>query len=75
MDEIQFKTTYIANFLSSYMAGRYDDDCMNGHPNKPYNHQPIEDAHFLAEKAWEQLQKHTQELRSIPDNLFNFTKS
>jgi hypothetical protein len=27
---------------------------MNGHPNEPYNNQPIEDAMFLADKAWEQ---------------------
>lgn len=72
MDEKQFKALYVTQFLASYMASRYDDDCMNGHPNKPYDHQPIEDAVFLANCAWEQLQNHTQEIRSIPENLFNF---
>lgn len=52
MDEDSFKTTYIATFLASYMAGRYTDDCMNGHIGKPYENQPIEDAVFLAECAW-----------------------
>ena len=75
MNEAQFKATYITQFLSSYMASRYDRDCLNGHPNQPYNHQPIEDASFLADKAWEQLQKHTQEIRSIPENLFQFQPS
>lgn len=74
MNESQFKAAYITQFLASYMASRYDSDCMNGHPNEPYNHQPIEDARFLADKAWEQLQNHTQELMTIPDNLFTFTE-
>jgi hypothetical protein len=51
MTEKQFKDHYVATFLASYMASRYDSDCMNGHP---YNHQPVEDAVFLANKAWEQ---------------------
>lgn len=54
MNKKQFISQYICTFLATYMAGRYDDDCMNGHPNEPYNHQPVEDARFLAEKAWEQ---------------------
>lgn len=49
-DEEQFKDAYIANFLSAYMAVRYDNDCANGHPLKGY--QPIEDAQFLANEAW-----------------------
>jgi len=57
LNEVEFKSTYIATFCATYMANRYDDDCMNGHPNKPYNHQPIEDASFLANKAWEQVVK------------------
>jgi hypothetical protein len=73
MNEVQFKAQYITNFLSSYMAGRYDDDCLNSHHGKPYNHQPIESAKFLADKAWEQLEHHTKELQTVPDNLFEFT--
>lgn len=54
MNKKQFVDHYVATFLASYMAGRYDDDCMNGHPNEPHNHQPVEDAVFLAQRAWEQ---------------------
>ena len=54
MNKKQFKAHYVATFLASYMASRYDSDCQNGHPNEPYNHQPVEDAIFLADKAWEQ---------------------
>ena len=54
-DEKQFKADYIANFLSAYMAVRYDNDCANGHPLKGY--QPIEDAQFLANEAWALLKK------------------
>ena len=57
MTKEQFIDQYVATFLASYMAGRYYDDCMNGHPNEPYNHQPVEDAVFLANKAWEQYYK------------------
>lgn len=52
MKEQDFKSMYIVQFLASYMASRYDSDCLNGHPNEPYNHQPVEDAKFLAECAW-----------------------
>jgi hypothetical protein len=57
MDEKQFIDQYMVTFLASYMAGNYDDDCMNGHPNEPYNHQPVEDALFLARCAWKQLRE------------------
>lgn len=54
--EKEFKRQYVVTFLASYMAGNYDSDCMNGHPNEPYNHQPVEDAIFLANCAWQQYQ-------------------
>jgi len=54
-DEEQFKDAYMVNFLSAYMAVRYDNDCANGHPLKGY--QPIEDAQFLANEAWAILRK------------------
>ena len=53
--EKEFKSNYIATFLASYMASKYDWDCQNLHPNEPYNHQPVEDAKFLADCAWKQL--------------------
>lgn len=55
MKELEFKQMYIATFLASYMATKYDEHCMAGHPNEPYNHQPVEDAKFCAEMAWRQI--------------------
>lgn len=55
IDEKAFKTAYIANFLSSYMAINYDNDCMNGHPGRRYENQPVEDAVHLAGCAWNTL--------------------
>jgi len=49
-DKERFRTTYVAYFLASYMASRYDYDCVNGHPLK--RGQPIEDAFILADEAW-----------------------
>ncbi len=57
LDEKTFKSTYIATFLASRMAVKYDEDCMNGHEGEPYNHQPVEDAEFLANRAWESIQE------------------
>lgn len=54
MKKREFIEQYVCTFLASYMAGRYDDDCQNGHPNEPYDHQPIEDARFCADRAWKQ---------------------
>lgn len=57
MTEQEFKDHYVATFLATYMATRYDDDCMNCHPNEPYNHQPVDDAIFLAKCAWKQMEE------------------
>lgn len=73
MNEEQFKAAYITNFLATYMAKHYVEDCMNGHSANRHKNQPIEDAEYCAREAWKQLQNHTQELRSIPDNLFVFS--
>ena len=35
------------------MAQRYDSDCKNGHVGEPYDNQPVEDALFCAERAWD----------------------
>lgn len=55
-NEKKFKDNYVCTFLASYMASNYDFYCQNGHPNEPYNSQPVDDAVFLADKAWEQYQ-------------------
>lgn len=61
MDEATFKAAYIAQFIASYMAQRYDMDCQTGHVGKPYEHQPIEDAVFLANEAWMQIEARSDE--------------
>lgn len=61
MDESTFKAAYIAQFLAAYMASRHDLDCMTGHPGKPYDNQPIEDAVFLADCAWQQIEARSDE--------------
>ncbi len=70
MKEKEFKKQYITQFLASYMASRYDSDCMSGHPNKPYDNQPITDAAFLADCAWEQIKNAVIEERSLDEDLF-----
>jgi hypothetical protein len=72
MNEQQFKASYITQFLASYMASTYDFDCQNGHPGEPYNHQPIEDASFLADCAWNQLREHNKEIKTLDETLFTF---
>lgn len=57
MNEKKFKDRYVLTFLASYMASRYDFDCQHGHELEPYDNQPVEDAIFLADKAWEQYQE------------------
>lgn len=74
MTEKEFKAAYIVQFLASYMATNYERDCQNGHPGKPYDHQPIEDASFLANCAWDQIRNHTLELKTIDEKLFKLEK-
>lgn len=50
--ETEFKATYVATFLASYMASRYERDCANGTHGAP---QPVEDANFLANEAWNEI--------------------
>lgn len=58
LDEVAFKTTYIATFLAARMAERYINDCMNGHEGDPAKHQPVEDANYLANCAWNTIQEY-----------------
>lgn len=68
MTESEFKTSYIAQFLATYMAQRYDRDCSEGHVGKPYAHQPVEDAAFCADHAWEQIKLHAENSKSVAFN-------
>jgi hypothetical protein len=55
--EADFKTQYIATFLASYSAWRYERDCQEGHPGQHYANQPVEDANHLANKAWDSIKE------------------
>lgn len=55
MNEKEFKTHYVASFLASYAASHFDDHCMSGWQNNPHHNQPVEDAVFLSDLAWDQL--------------------
>lgn len=55
----QFIDQFIVHFLATWCANEYDDACMNGEHER-LNKPPVEDAKFLAEKAW----KHYQEIFS-----------
>lgn len=73
MNEADFKSAYIAQFLATHMASRYAADCASGHAGEPYNHQPVEDAAFLADCAWDQIKAHAEASKSVSFNcLFKF---
>lgn len=57
IDKVAFKTAYMAQFLATYMAINYDNDCMDGHERNRHDNQPVEDASYLANLAWEQIQE------------------
>lgn len=65
MTEADFKAMYVTQFLATYMATRYDQDCLEGHVGKPCNHQPVSDAVFLANCAWDQIKTHVEDNISI----------
>jgi len=62
MDKSLFIATYVTNFLSSYMANEYADQCSRGwplmRPSDNVTTQPIDDAYSLAEDAWIQIVEH-----------------
>jgi hypothetical protein len=55
MNEEQFKAHYIATFLASWAVMEYDGACSTGQ-HALLNNPPVEDAVFLADKAWKALQ-------------------
>lgn len=55
MDRETFVMQYMAAFLGAYMANRYQEDCARGHEGDPHEHQPVEDAEFLANSAWRSI--------------------
>jgi hypothetical protein len=57
LSEVEFKSAYIATFLATYMAVNYERDCANGQRGEPYENQPVEDANFCANCAWQSIQE------------------
>ena len=51
LSEIEFKRQYVSTFLATHAANQYVDVCMKGQ-HDTFNHQPIEDAFDLADRAW-----------------------
>lgn len=74
MTEQEFKAKYITQFLASYMATRYDADSANGYPEKSYDNQPVEEAAFLAQCAWDQIVSNVR-YGKVPENLFDISDS
>lgn len=52
----RFIDRYVANFLATHTALHLDNACMMGKQAELTNNQPVEDAVFLARKAWQLLQ-------------------
>ncbi len=57
MTEAQFKAHYIVIFVATLTAKEYDDCCSRGEHDKLSEHHMMEDAIFLADKAWEKYLK------------------
>lgn len=55
MEETRFKETFIANFISTWMANNYQDYCSLGKPDMLVKDAPIEDAECLAQSLWDEL--------------------
>lgn len=54
MSRNEFIDAYVVQFLAAWTAQHYEDYCSRGLHNE-LESPPIEDAIFLAEKAWERL--------------------
>lgn len=55
-EEKKFKDQFIVTFLSTWVANNYDDACIHS-KHEMLNRPPVEDAEFLADKAWEEMQR------------------
>ena len=55
-DEAAFKKQYVIQFMATYQAVTYQNNCAKGWANHSQV-MPIEDAETLANEAWDQLVK------------------
>lgn len=51
-DELEFKRRFAIEFLAAYVVSRFSECCSNN-SHDILSEPPVEDAEFLAEKAWE----------------------
>lgn len=56
MTEENFKNQFICQFLATWCATHYDEYCSHGLHDRLEN-PPVEDAEFLAQKAWERIKE------------------
>jgi len=54
LKEKKFKEQFKVTFLATWAATNFNDYCMNGMQESLEN-PPVEDAIYLADKAWEKL--------------------
>jgi hypothetical protein len=52
-DERAFKQQFVTQFLASWTAVHYTEYCQRGEQDV-LEHPPVEDAAYLAQKAWEE---------------------
>lgn len=55
IDRDTFINTFVINFLSSWCATHFEDYCSRGLQGR-LEDPPVDDAMYLAERAWERLQ-------------------
>lgn len=53
----EFKNDYICTFLATYSALHYDNACSMGQHDRLEKHYAIEDAKYLADRAWEKMKE------------------
>lgn len=54
--EDKFKENFISTFLATWTANNYNDYCIQG-KQEDLEHPPVEDAIYLADKAWIEYNK------------------
>jgi hypothetical protein len=67
MDRSNFIHAYLAAFLGAVAAERY---LANSDPSwKWTSNQPVEDGTYLAEKAWDSIEKNNQSVSDVPSAI------
>ena len=58
MNEITFRTNFIATFIATWVANHYDEYCSQG-KHRLLENPPIEDAEYLADKIIDKMRETT----------------